>query len=204
MHMWDESIASRGSQEVISCILAYLRENPTTATHLIAYSDKCEDQNRNINMVCFWMYIVASSEFPFTVIDHKFMLSGHSYLPNNHDFGGIEAARRRRSTIFIPEDWYTLVENARRTNRFHVKRMEQAHFLSMEPLTKLITNRKVTITGQKVEWLTMQWIRVEKDSAYSFKYRCTHNDLEEWKEVDLQPKHWDEFYFLHFMQALDQ
>ena len=67
--------------------------------------------------------------------------------------------------------------------------MEQADYLSMEPLTKLITNRKVTITGQKVEWLNMQWIRVEKDSAYSFKYRCTHNDLEEWKEVDLQPKH---------------
>ena len=94
MHMWDESIASCGSQEVISCILAYLRENPTTATHLIAYSDSCGGQNRNINMVCFWMYIVASSEFPFTVIDHKFMLSGHSHLPNNRDFGGIEAARR--------------------------------------------------------------------------------------------------------------
>ena len=188
MHMWDESIASRGSQDISSCIFTYLRGNPTSATHLIAYSDSCGGQNRNINMVCFWMYVVASSEFPYTVVDHKFMLSGHSYLPNDRDFGGIETARRRRSTIIIPEDWYTLVEDARRTNRFRVQRMEQAHFLSVEPLVKLIVNRKVTVTGGKVEWLNMHWIRVEKDSPYAFKYRVSHNDLEEWNVVDVRPK----------------
>lgn len=129
MHMWDESVASRGSQEVSSCVFTYLRENPTSATRLIAYSDSCGGQNRNINMVCFWMYVVASSEFSYTVVDHKFMLSGHSYLPNDRDFGRIEAARRQRATIFVPKVWYTLVENARRKNRFHVQRMERTHFL---------------------------------------------------------------------------
>ena len=93
MHMWGENIAPSGSQEVSSYILAYLTENPTTATRLITYSNSCGGQNRNMNMVCFWMYIVASSEFHFTVIHHKIMLSGHSYLPNDRDFGGIEAAR---------------------------------------------------------------------------------------------------------------
>lgn len=53
---------------------------------------------------------------------------------------------------------------------------------------KLIVNRKVTTTGGKVEWLSMHWIRVEKDSPYVFKYRCSHNDLEEWNEVDIRPK----------------
>ena len=188
MHMWDESTASCGSQEVSSCIFTYLRGNRTPATQLIAYSDSCGGQNRNINMVCFWMYVVASSEFTYTVIDHKFMHSGHSYLPNDRDFGGIESARRRRATIYVPEEWYTLVEDARRTNRFHVHRMEQAHFLSMQPLVELITNRKVTVTGRKVEWLNMHWIRVEKDKPYMFKYRLSHNDLEEWNEVDLRPR----------------
>ena len=180
MHMWDESIALRGSQEVGSCILTYLKGNPTPATHLIAYSDSCGGQNRNINMVCFWMYVVTNAEFPYAVIDHKFMLSGHSYLPNDRDFGGIEGARRRRATMFTPEDWYTLVQDARRTNRFYVQRMGQAHFVSMEPLSKLIINRKVTVTGKKVEWLNIHWIRVEKDSPYAFKYRYSNNDLEKW------------------------
>ena len=34
MHMWDESIASRGSQDISSCIFTYLRGNPTSI-HLI-------------------------------------------------------------------------------------------------------------------------------------------------------------------------
>ena len=29
MYMWDESVASRGSQEVGSCIITYLKEHPT-------------------------------------------------------------------------------------------------------------------------------------------------------------------------------
>ena len=53
---------------------------------------------------------------------------------------------------------------------------------------KLIVNRKVTVTGRKVEWLNMHWIRAEKDSPYAFKYRVSHNDLEEWNVVDVRPK----------------
>ena len=100
-------------------------------------------------MVHFWMYIVASSEVSYTVVDHKFMLSGHSYLPNDRDFGGIEAARCRRTTIFVPEDWYTLVAEARRTNAFHVQRMEQAHFVSVAPLIKLKEGRVALDQGGK-------------------------------------------------------
>ena len=65
-------------------------------------------------MVCFWMYVVASSEFTYTVIDHKFMHSGHSRMIH---FGGIESGRRRRATIYILEEWYTLVENARKNEQ---------------------------------------------------------------------------------------
>ena len=88
MFMWPESVASRGSQEVCSCVLNYLRMGSTEASHLIVYSDACGGQNRNINVVCMWMHIAASSNFSYNVVDHKFMVSGHSYLPNDRDFGG--------------------------------------------------------------------------------------------------------------------
>ena len=41
MHMWDESVAFRDSQEVGSCLLAFLKDHGTAATHMIAYSDSC-------------------------------------------------------------------------------------------------------------------------------------------------------------------
>ena len=94
----------------------------------------------------------------------------------------------REEAEIVPEDWYALVRDARRTNRFHVHEMQQANFLSVAPLLKIITNRKITVTGNKVEWLKMHWIRVEKDAPYTFKYRHTNNDLEAWNEVNLRPK----------------
>ena len=171
MHMWHEGTASRGSQEVASCVRRHLKSNESTAKHLIAFSDACGGQNRNINMVCMWLHIVASDDFPYTVIDHKFMVSGHSYLPNDRDFGGVESARRRQSQIFIPEHWYRLVEKARRTNPFTVVRMSASDFVSVNRLTENITNRKTDADGNKAKWLKMRWVRVEKDKPYKFSYR---------------------------------
>ena len=44
------------------------------------------------------MHVIANDEYSFTWIDHKFMVSGHSYLPNDRDFGSIENARKKVST----------------------------------------------------------------------------------------------------------
>ena len=70
-------------------------------------------------MVCMWLYSVTSDDYPYILIDHKFMVSRHS---NDKDFGGVESARRRQPVphIFISENWYTLVEKTRHMNPFTV------------------------------------------------------------------------------------
>ena len=110
MYMWHKGVASRGSEEMGSCLLHRLHHlSSSTATKLILYSDSCGGQNRNVNMVCLWLHIVASPEFNIMQIDHKFMVSGHSYLPNDRDFGSIETEKRKRSQIFSPQEWCQLV-----------------------------------------------------------------------------------------------
>ena len=188
MNVWDESVGSRGSQEIGSCVLTYLREHQTPAEHLIAYSDSCGGQNRNVNFVCLWQHVVSSSTYSYEVIDHKFMMSGHSYLPNDRDFGGIEKVRRRTSAVYVPSEWCTLIKNARRVNPFQVRVMTPADFVSTANLTAMIVNRKTNTVGDSVKWLNIHWIRVEKDCPLSFKYRYTLNDLEPWKKVDMRPK----------------
>lgn len=86
MHMWNEGLASRGSQKIASCILYHLSHTSSTATKLILYSDACGGQNCNINMVCLWLHIVASPEYTITQVDQKLMVSGHSYLLNDRDW----------------------------------------------------------------------------------------------------------------------
>ena len=51
MYVWDETTASRGAQEVAECILAHRGENiTTTQKQVVAYSDACSGQNRNIKV----------------------------------------------------------------------------------------------------------------------------------------------------------
>ena len=49
-----------------------------------AYSDSSGGQNRNINIVLLWSYAVA--RFGIQEVNHKFMASGYSFLPNDRDF----------------------------------------------------------------------------------------------------------------------
>lgn len=184
MHVWDESVASRGSQEIGSCIIRHLKEIASGAKRLVLYSDACGGQNRNINLVALWLHIVASDDFSYEVIDHKFMVSGHSYLPNDRDFGSIETAKRRIQHVFVPADWESLIHNCRKKNAFTVRQMKREDFFAISELTKY---GKMNKDKQKVNWLKYLWIRVEKSAPLAYKYRTSHNDLEQWKVVDLKP-----------------
>ena len=69
------------------------------------------------------------------------MVSGHSYLPNDRDFGCVDTARRKQQHIFVPDDWFDLVVKARHINPFVVVCMSCADFVSVSHLTENITNR---------------------------------------------------------------
>ena len=135
-------MASRGAQEIASCILKYLKDTSPTANHLITYSDSCGGQNRNVYLLSLWIHIVASDEFVITVVDQKFMTVGHSYLPNDKDFGSIETKRRKCNTVFVPEEWSELILKSRRKNPFTVTNMAQTGFVSLVPVSKSFVNRK--------------------------------------------------------------
>lgn len=70
-------------------------------THLTAYSDSCGGKNRNIKMMAMWLYITQSTAIE--VVDHKFMVSDHSFLPNDIYFGLIERAKLKMTEIYVPE-----------------------------------------------------------------------------------------------------
>ena len=188
MHMWDESTASRGSEEVGSCIMTYLRESSLHGKHLVCYSDSCGGQNRNIYILCLWLHIVNDPQNSYETIDHKFMISGHSFLPNDRDFGVIESAKRRHQQIYVPDEWCDLVATARRKNPFIVRKMTLTDFIDIKSLKSFIVNRKINTSKEKVEWMKIHWFRVEKSKGLTFKYRYTLNDMEPWKTVDLKPK----------------
>ena len=83
-----------GAKEVTSCLKDFaMTKLPTDTKRLIAWSDSCGGQNQNIKVCAMWMQLLELSRLEST--DHKFLESGHSYLPFDSDFGDIEKCAKR-------------------------------------------------------------------------------------------------------------
>ena len=89
-YVWDETVASRGAQEISSCVIKHLKVQASNKKRVTIYSDTCTGQNWNIKMTLALMRSVQSNETSIEVIDQKFLVSGHSFLPNDSDFGSVE------------------------------------------------------------------------------------------------------------------
>lgn len=188
MYLWHEAQASRGSHEIGSCILKHIVTTNPTSTHLIAYSDSCGGQNRNVFILSLWLHIVSSDQYSFTTIDHKFMVVGHSYLPNDRDFGSIETSRLKAQHIYVPGDWADLIRKARQKNPFQVTEMSSSDFVSLKTLAQSFVNRKKDTIGRQVDWMSIRWFRVSKDKPLEYRFRYSLNELEAWKVVKLNRK----------------
>lgn len=185
MYVWDEVTASRGSQEIGSCIRKHILSHANTAKHIIAYSDACGGQNRNFNQCLFWLKLIADTNLE--IIDHKFMVSGHSFLPNDRDFGQIEQYAKNRIK-FVPEDWYLIMKKCRSKNPFIVYEMKKEDFLSIKSIEESVTRRKKTEnTNSTVSWLKIQWLRFRKDQPYKIFFKDTLNDNYPFEEINILP-----------------
>jgi len=186
MYLWHEGIASRGTQEIGSCLYRHIQD--VTAKNLIAWSDSCGGQNRSINTVLFWMHILSTHP-TLEVIEHKYCVSGHSYLANDRDFAQIENKIKKMETMYTFEQFENVVSSSKlNKKKFLAIKMEKNDFKSAENLLKLITNRKTNKEKQKVEWLKMRWIRLEKNKPGVIMYKYTHNQELPFHSVDIRKR----------------
>lgn len=106
MFIWDESIASRGAQEILSCLIKYISFLPDTPNKIInLYSDSCGGQNRNIKVVVGLLNEMQKRDIK--EINLKFFVSGHSFSTCDQNFGVIDKEKKYHENIFIPEAWET-------------------------------------------------------------------------------------------------
>lgn len=125
-------------------------------------------------MVRMWMYVCLTSPNVKT-IDHKFLVSGHSFLPNDADFGVIEKAKPKTQEIFTPDAWYSFVRIAKRHRPYRVTEMERSDFKDFE-LKEQVVHLKLDVDNKKIEWLRIQWLQFRRDSPYEMFYKYTLED----------------------------
>nr|XP_033325321.1 uncharacterized protein LOC117219890 [Megalopta genalis] len=186
MFVWPETEGSRGSQEISSCLIKYIKTYATNFEKIITYSDSCTGQNRNIKTVLSLLKLVQSMEIRAESIEMKFLVSGHSYLPNDSDFAIIESRAKKNQNIFSPDDWYNIIKTCKKKAPFHLIQMTHQDIFSTKPLEQSIINRKVTVTGFPVNWLKIRWIKLERSKPHLIQFKCDYNEDTEFKAINLR------------------
>lgn len=185
MFVWDETTGSRGSQEISSCLVKFLRIQTSQVKKIMLYCDRCGAQNRNIKLTLSLLQHLSSPQVETETIDIKFMVSGHSYLPNDRDFGVIEKEIQRHENIYEPNEYYEIIRTCKEKLPFKVIEMNREEFLSTSTLEKSIVNRKKTEDNEKADWTKMSWIRLEKNKPFQYKFKNSITD-ENFQTVNLK------------------
>lgn len=166
MYVWSENVASRGGQEIGSCLLRHFREHlAPSVKRIILYSDSCGGQNRNIKMSMLLSNYLCTSSVDF--IEQRFFVSGHSYNSCDRMFGIIEQQSKLHERIETPDRWIDIIKNAKQSRpKFCVSRMDIEDFKSVEQIDQVVTNRKVVTEKQKVNWLKARRIIYDREQPW--------------------------------------
>ena len=194
MCVWNEAVAGRSPNEIISCLFKYFSKLRSGATKLVCYSDSCFGQNKNFSMICFWNSLILQKLFKR--IDHKFLVRGHTYLPNDRDFSHIE--RKKATTrVYVPEQWEDVIATCRPSNPFEVQRMTSEFFLDFSELEKKHTRRKQDLSKRQVLISKVTWMNfgeaivnksgkeVTQEHPNEVWLRYTYVSAEPWSKVSL-------------------
>ena len=114
MHLWDETVAKRGSSEVCSCLQSTILSRHTNAKRLVVFSDSCCGQNKNKAILDMWAGMAQGN--PYDQVDHMYLIKGHTYLPNDRDFAQIEKYKKKCEVV-LPHNYDNVIKEARTTKK---------------------------------------------------------------------------------------
>lgn len=185
-YVWVEGETGKGAQKTGSCFMYHLKKFLKSGVkNLILWSDSCGGQNRNIKIVLL-LKVLLANHATLQTISHRFLEPGHTYLPNDTDFGKIETALKSQQKIYTPDEYIDVMRSCKKKNPLTVTRMKTVDFYSTAKLEKLIVNRKKGTAGEKINWLRTKEILLKKENPYSIYMRSTFD--EDFIEVDIKRK----------------
>ena len=172
--LWDETEGKRGAVEIASALIRFFETLPENVTHVSTFSDTCGGQNRNRFIVAAMLYVVQ--KLGISVIDVKYMESGHSYLEVDSIHATIEHARKHQA-IYTPKEWEILIRSCRRKPKpYSVTTMKHTDFVDVKLLaTQIMKNTTKTTSGERVHWMNIKWLRFEKEEPNIVKFAYSVN-----------------------------
>jgi len=108
--MYDESVAKKSQNEVISFLHFYLQNLLSQGVEtLYLFADNCSSQNKNNAIIEYLYNIIQSNAFKLETVIQRYPEPGHSFLPCDRCFGLIEQQKRKIERVFLPETHQEMV-----------------------------------------------------------------------------------------------
>ena len=141
MFVWDEATGGRGSDEVASCLLKWIKlrqDEGEVFNTLRIFCDNCAGQNKNLYVLLAALRMVHGEQV--ARIELIFLISGHSFLPCDRNFGVLEKKFKAHNAIHTPERYAEVIAGAV-TPPFEVITMKSDDFLNIKTLAEYVTRR---------------------------------------------------------------
>ncbi|KAJ8721081.1 hypothetical protein PYW08_006846 [Mythimna loreyi] len=188
--IWSENIGGRGGNEVASCLIRWAEENRAklgNVEELLFWSDNCAGQNRNLMIVMAYIWLLH--KFPnIKIINHKFMLKGHTHMEVDQIHSQIERRKKQLKTmqIAIPRDWSQFIRTCGGKKTFEVFDMELQHFKDLTSLYKKngpLVMRKKNKDGQEFKISECVWLQLKQEQPGTLFYKT--NFSAQFSEISL-------------------
>lgn len=104
----------------------------------------------------------------FTTVEHKFLTTGHSFLPCDRDFALIER-KKKSAMVYIPDQWVEVIANA--SSNFEVMTTED--FKNLQIVEESLNKGDFKITKHVC-------LKIMDDDPTSVQARTSHNIFQPW------------------------
>ena len=170
-YMWPEHVAERGSNEMASCVLAYIKKKSEEGYKIIfLFSDNCAGQNRNRFIPTMMWH--ALNTLSLEKIEHCFLEKCHTQNENDSVHSSITNAAKKVE-IYTPDQWYQTVRFARkRPCPYKVKEMTLASMFDFKGVAKKLKNLKTDNNDDKVMWSKIRTLKIIREDPNAFYIRA--------------------------------
>ncbi|XP_072399045.1 LOW QUALITY PROTEIN: uncharacterized protein [Diabrotica undecimpunctata] len=173
MCIWHEGQSGRGGNQMASCLLQTLNCTTQYIQKNLCVSDNCAGQLKNRMLLFLYIFLVCHEVFE--TIDHKFLVSGHSFSASDRDFALIEK-RTRQCKLINMQDVMKAIVTARPSRPYKVLNMgDEKTFFDFDAASSAFLNTA------KLGISTAVWIRVSKDNPGTVMYKKSYSDLAPWE-----------------------
>ena len=195
---WDETIAAKGCNEVISSAHEFFTIRRTGASHLAWWGDNTSSQMKNQFLMLYNNELVREDGFSFYQrIDNKYSPPGHTFMENDRAFGVIARKAKKTAVIGSPKAWMRLAAKAK-APKYHTMFLDQPKFRDWKTYLSAKYKRPSVWKNtdgeafkiMKVRWLNYGVGELPDGTLESHPdevwYRMSLDTNEPWKKINLE------------------